>query len=491
VTLTLLSPMKGWIAPLQEVPDPVFAERMLGDGVAIDPTGSTLHAPCDAEVVSLAPTAHAVTLRADNGAEILIHIGLETVALDGAGFAAHIRAGQRVKAGEALITFDLDLLARRAKSLMTPILLINSDAFSIAWKAQDCTAEVGDRLMTIQSMAAYGEAEATAGAEHHRTLVLGLPHGLHARPAGRVAALMKPFAAQASILARGRAANAKSPISLMTLGAAHGDELKLLCRGADAEAALNTLAAFLISDGGEMAAPPAPAPPSVVSSSPLAVKVDGVLKGVPAAPGHAIGHAIQFRRTEIRVVEQGNGVAEERSALSAAVDAVRKQIESSASGSTGAEIMAAHLALLDDSELHTAANETIVEGKSAASAWAKALDEHAAALQRLDDPYLKGRANDLIDLKRQVLLALGGQVEPLADLPGDAILLADDLLPSELMALSGRILGLCTAAGGATSHVAIIARTRGGGRCCSGYRGRNALDPGRERRNVMYRSKPG
>ena len=454
--LTLLAPMKGWIAPLEEVPDPVFADRMLGDGIAIDPTGSALHAPCDAQVISVAPTAHAVTLRADNGAEILIHIGLETVALGGEGFTAHVRTGQRVTAGEGLITFDLDLLARRAKSLLTPILVVNPDAFAIVWRAHDCATEVGARLMTLQSMAASDAAETGGMVDHRRRLVLGLPHGLHARPAGRAAAMMKPFAAEASILARGRTANAKSPVALMTLGAVQGDDLELICRGEDADAALNTLAAFLASDGGEAAASLAPASRSIVATTP-AMNVEGILRGVPAAPGHAIGSAVQLRRAEIPIVEIGAGVAQEQAALQAAFDIVRQQIESSAHGVASADIMGAHLALLDDPELHAAAHASIAEGKSASYAWAKALDQQIFALCNLDDARLNERANDLIDLKRQVLLALGGKAEALVEVPPDAILLADDLLPSELMSLGGRILGLCTAAGGATSHVAIIA----------------------------------
>ena len=118
--LVLLAPLDGWAAPLAEVPDPVFAEKMMGDGVAIDPIGQTLCAPCDGEVILLHAALHAVTLRAANGAEILMHIGLDTVALGGTGFTAHVAKGQRVKAGDRLISFDLDQLAQAARSLITP-----------------------------------------------------------------------------------------------------------------------------------------------------------------------------------------------------------------------------------------------------------------------------------------------------------------------------------------------------------------------------------
>ena len=100
--LVLLSPLDGWAAPLSEVPDPVFAEAMLGDGVAVDPTSAVLKAPCDGVVTSVHGSRHAVSLRAAGGAEILMHVGLETVALKGAGFEAHVHEGQAVKAGDRL-----------------------------------------------------------------------------------------------------------------------------------------------------------------------------------------------------------------------------------------------------------------------------------------------------------------------------------------------------------------------------------------------------
>src|ERR671910_652473 len=115
--LTLVSPLRGWCAPLDETPDPVFAQRLLGDGVAIDPTAGVLHAPCDGEVISVAAARHAVAIRAPNGAEILLHVGIDSVALGGEGFEMLVSAGARVRRGDPLLSFDLDALARRAKSV--------------------------------------------------------------------------------------------------------------------------------------------------------------------------------------------------------------------------------------------------------------------------------------------------------------------------------------------------------------------------------------
>src|SRR5262245_17733416 len=107
-TLKLVAPLAGWCSSLDEAPDEVFAQRLLGDGCLIDPTSDTLCAPCAGEVISVAPTRHAVAVRADNGVEILLHVGIDTVALKGEGFQLLTAVGRRVRAGEALLSFDLD-----------------------------------------------------------------------------------------------------------------------------------------------------------------------------------------------------------------------------------------------------------------------------------------------------------------------------------------------------------------------------------------------
>src|SRR5688500_6879124 len=112
----LHAPMAGWVSSLDEVPDEVFAQGMMGEGSAIDPLAGELLAPCDGTIVLVAPTAHAVTLKSRNGAEILLHVGLETVGLGGRGFEARVAAGQQVRQGDVLISFDLDAVALAARS---------------------------------------------------------------------------------------------------------------------------------------------------------------------------------------------------------------------------------------------------------------------------------------------------------------------------------------------------------------------------------------
>src|ERR1043166_3398919 len=121
--MILVAPIDGWSSALDEVPDPVFAGKLVGDGLAVDPTSATLCAPCDGEVITLHAAKHAITLRAANGAEILMHVGVDPVALGCDGFEAHVTQGQSVRAGDPLLSFDLDGLASRVKSLITPVIV--------------------------------------------------------------------------------------------------------------------------------------------------------------------------------------------------------------------------------------------------------------------------------------------------------------------------------------------------------------------------------
>ncbi|MET3666795.1 phosphoenolpyruvate--protein phosphotransferase [Caulobacter sp. 1776] len=478
--LVLSAPLKGWIAPLDETPDAVFAERMLGDGLAIDPLGSTLHAPCDATVVTVHRARHAVTLRAANGAEILMHVGLETVALNGEGFTVFVKEGQAVKAGDKLLGFDLDLLAQRARSLITPVVVTNLDAFEIVRRDQDREIEVGDFLMELSpANLKKGGGAASAGpvstGEVAREVVVPLVHGIHARPAARIAETARKFVAEVALVAVNRRASAKSPVGVMSLAVRHGDTIQVVASGLDADAAILAVAELIESGMGEggpvsaQASAPAVAVVEAVPTVPVDLPRDGVLKGVLAAPGLAIGKAVRLASADIVVREAGEGVAHEEAALTAALDLVRARIEKAAAqeGAHGGDkarkaILGAHLAFLEDPELSAGARRLIGEGKSAGYAWRKSVGGYVEALRGLGDRRLAERVDDLVDLERQVLRALSGEDEDGPTLPPGSILLADELLPSQLMGVDpGLVAGFATARGGPTSHVAILAAAMG------------------------------
>lgn len=444
--VTIVAPFAGWLTPLEEVPDPVFAERMMGDGVAVDPVEAILRAPADATVVAIPQTAHAVTLRLANGAELLIHIGLETVALGGAGFRALTSAGASVKAGDPLIEVDLDQVARRAASLVTPIILA-SEGYSLTINRASRLVKAGQPIGTVGGET--GTAIGLSGETYERTARIEAAHGLHARPAARIAAILRPFSAEVSLNVGGRSANARSTVAMLGLGVRHGDELRILGSGAAARSAVDAVVALIESGLGEAkAAVPAAAPPP--GGGPIC-----------ASPGLAIGKIVQFRATDLPVAEAGTGIAKERERLEAALDTVATSLIDS--DPIAAELADAHRALLDDPDLAASASREIADGRSAAFAWRSACQAARETIRATGNALLMERAADLLDLERRVIAVLaGGGAPPFPDLPPDSILVAPDLLPSQFMVLDkSSLAGICTAEGGPTSHVAILAASAG------------------------------
>lgn len=126
----ICAPVAGNAVPVSQVPDPTFAEELLGKGIAIEPTEGKVFAPCDATVDMMFETGHAVSLVADFGAEILIHVGLETVSLKGKHFTTHAANGSKVKKGDLLIEFDLEAIKAEGFNTITPMLVCNSADFT-------------------------------------------------------------------------------------------------------------------------------------------------------------------------------------------------------------------------------------------------------------------------------------------------------------------------------------------------------------------------
>ena len=126
-SLNLIAPVSGKTIDLSSVPDPVFAQKMVGDGIAIDTTGSTIVAPADGVISLIMDTKHAFRMTLDNGVEILVHVGLDTVTLKGEGFEQLINQGTKVTAGTPILKIDRDLIQSKGISLITPVLITNVD----------------------------------------------------------------------------------------------------------------------------------------------------------------------------------------------------------------------------------------------------------------------------------------------------------------------------------------------------------------------------
>ena|SRR5690554_3143643 len=125
-SIEILAPVNGKIIPITEVPDPVFSEKMMGEGIAFIPVDGKFCSPVNGKVIQVFPTKHAIGIVADDGTEILIHIGLETVALKGEGFTTAVEVGEKVVAGQLLVDVDLDYIRKHASSIVTPMVITNS-----------------------------------------------------------------------------------------------------------------------------------------------------------------------------------------------------------------------------------------------------------------------------------------------------------------------------------------------------------------------------
>ncbi|TLZ40951.1 MAG: phosphoenolpyruvate--protein phosphotransferase [Gammaproteobacteria bacterium] len=470
----LLAPLSGILVPLERVPDPVFAQRTVGDGVSIDPTSCDVLAPAAGLVTLLHRAAHALAITTDEGVEILVHIGVDTVSLNGKGFTARVSQGDRVAAGQPLISFDADLIARSAPSLLTQVLVTNRErirAMTVATGLVDAGRSV---ILDVELAAAPAVDGAPATEATAVSADIRLPNrqGLHARPAAVVAAAAKAFRADIRLLRGADAANAKSVTSILLLATNPHDAIRVSATGPDAAAAVSALAELLACGSGESqasgesAVPAAgPVPAAVAAPAIPAAPTDPrKLAGVSASPGVALGKVAQVRRTAISVAEQGAGLERERAHLDAALTRARQQISAQQAANSGAasRILDAHLELLADPELIDLAVAGLAGGRSAGFAWREAYSRYAARLEALASALLRERAGDVRDVGGRVLGLLAGvTTAPLEFAPG-SILIADELTPSETASLdAGRVLGLCTTGGGPTSHAAILARALG------------------------------
>ncbi len=143
------SPFNGQVIPLSEVPDEVFSSGAMGQGVAIEPADSKLYAPFDGTVVMVAPTKHAIGLRSESGVELLVHIGLDTVTLDGKPFTLKVNDGDKIRKGEALIEFDKEFIHAQGLKTITPVIITNSHAYEEIIIEDRKEIELQQKLFTV------------------------------------------------------------------------------------------------------------------------------------------------------------------------------------------------------------------------------------------------------------------------------------------------------------------------------------------------------
>ncbi len=448
-TVTVFSPVRGTVVPLEKVPDPVFSERMLGDGLAVNPSDGTVCAPIDGKILDFHAASHALAL-GGSGIELLLHVGLETVRLNGNGFTPLVKTGDTVKKGQPLLKVDLKVLAKYKLCPLVLLVVTNPPEVSLPHRAQGAISPKDPLFDVALSPAVQAQAEAEHFIQSPGITVQNA-NGLHARPAGVLVqmALKYPFAVQ---LVKGDVSvNAKSVVSIMGLALVKGDRISVRAAGPEAQAK-----AFLaqmqqaFADGfGETDA----AAPRLAAQTALI-----------AAAGLAFGPAFLYQTEEITFPETADNPLTEKKHLNDALQAVILETEAKIVSEKNEEtkaILQAHISILRDPDLTQNARRAIESGRSAAYGINEALLSSMRVLQRTGSTFLAERTADLEDLRRLLLRHLGGTSAPAPAVPEGSIVIARELLPSEIASLEGRAAGVLLAEGSPSAHASILLRNLG------------------------------
>lgn len=330
--------------------------------------------------------------------------------------------------------------------------------------ATDDPQVIVDRLMGKAAAYPSHPGLDTEGFEHYADVTIDAPTGLHARPATVFADLAKSFQAEVRVRYGDQVANGKSLMSLLKLGVEKDGVVWVLTKGRDAAQALTALQQAveegLEEEDEEPISGPAIALPALeLESQPV--------EGVAASPGLAMAPLHRFHRTTLTFADTATDPQSEQAQLQAAIaqaDADLAEVYATVKARSGkgkAAIFQAHREFLADPELQQAALDRIPPNHSAPWAWQQTIEARAQELEALADLVLSGRAADVRDVGQRVLAVLVEPTKTGQSLPDQpVILLADDLAPLDTAGLDPeKIVGFCTAMGGATSHTAIIARS--------------------------------
>lgn len=303
-------------------------------------------------------------------------------------------------------------------------------------------------------------------------LVIQNQTGLHARPAKVLVNLAKQFKSSISLVHGAKKANAKSMVSVLTLGAGKGSSITLLVDGVDEDQALADIEAAIRAGLGDedhetpVEAKPAPVQkeaPIIVQET-VEVLEPGVIKGVGAAPGIAVGPIFHFQHAELEI-DKAEPVMTLEEALKCAKDQLTTLHQQMTDKKLGAEaaIFEAHHELLDDPELLQSVDAHIKAGQNTLNAWQAAIAEQAAAIAALNDPLLAARADDLRDVGKRVLRLMLGVSDKATAMPTTPVVIAArELSPSDTASFKSEfVLGFGVVEGGPTSHIAILARALG------------------------------
>jgi len=473
---SLIAPLSGVVMSIEQSADPVFAGRMIGDGIVINPTDSVVVAPCAGVISQLHNAKHAVAIKSEFGIEVLIHVGIDTVGLKGEGFDAKVAIGDTVVLGQPLLAFDAKFIESKGVSLQTAIMITSGETGNVVNPGSNVTAGQSEVFILGEAQAEAVVTQLSLSDQENITLtedlVLMNPLGLHARPSATLIQIVKRFSSKVSILNKdsNKQCNANSLTAIMGLQTVLGTKLEITVEGPDASAAMMAILEGFRSGLGEKVADEITVAVEEEQEPPLLGPVEGangMLPGVKASPGVVIGKLYHQIRKLPSYPEAGVGISDEQGQLDYGIrkageslQVLINKMEAENAGSH-AEVFIAHQQLLEDPAITERAIALIESGKSAMWAWHQSFLAEADVMRKLDNPMLAARAIDVEDVGMRVLRFIIGVEGASAQLPENTILCLDDITPSEVVVLDKVVIGICTIEGGATSHAAILACAMG------------------------------
>lgn len=453
--LKVFPPLDGILYDITNTPDEAFAMKVLGDGVTIDPLSNKIYAPVSGKVKSIYRTKHAIII-SSNSIDILIHVGLETVKLNGTGFSLFIKEGDSVKCGDVIGEFDTDYVASNSKSLMSPVIVLDLDPEK--FKIKTNIFEYTDFNRPIFEVIATNEINIDENKSLEKLLVSDEiivlnPQGIHARPAAQIASKVKSLKMEVYLEKNGVQINAKSVVEILGLAINQNDRIRIKSSSKEAIDILTSLIIGIKEDKLE----------NIVKPNDYYAKVeDNKYYGIIAVDGLAIGKICYKKDSEFSFVENCDDYSLELDKLAEiyilAKNAINNEIKN-INNNEMMSILSSHVELLDDPILYEHIVNVIKDNKTSAFAINQVIDEQCDKLSKLNSKLIAERQADLKDIKKRLLLLLDNTKVVLQNYEEKTILVADEFTPSEIISLHKNIVGLVSVKGGTTSHVSILAKS--------------------------------
>ncbi|MGV3278989.1 phosphoenolpyruvate--protein phosphotransferase [Rickettsiales bacterium LUAb2] len=478
--IKIYAPIDGKVIALEDVDDAVFSQKTVGDGIAIDPTSNVVVAPFNGIIKLVHGSKHAVIIQGEQGIEVLVHIGIDTIELKGEGFKVLTKIEQKVKKGDPLIEFDLEFVRKHAKSVHTIVVAVNLEnnfvnktAISEVKSANDVIYSVSNKKNELITASKSG-ANSSDNIFIEQVKVLNA-HGLHARPASFLVTMVKKFKSNITIIKGDNKANAKSLIELLALSINYNDEVKISASGEDAKIAIKEIInAFASGLGEDIETVVTTAKTNKIFNSGNVFKdinnkdIPTIATGTIIYPGITIGTTVLLEEENINVQENSNLTeTQEQNRLNKAINEVKQRLEKNIKVArdkklnSQVDIFLAHLEVLNDDFLLNEVSSCLGRKKTAEFAWKMASEKTCAVLNATKNQLLQERIADIKDIERGILYALMGKELAQLIFPENSIVIAKDLVPSDLARFDQNVKGVILALGSSTSHVSIMMKNVG------------------------------